>query len=70
MGRVVPISSCHHAAMRIDAAEGSLRGYPSDVGVGLVGASTESAFAAMMEWYAAERADDASSIEEDGDMLR
>jgi hypothetical protein len=56
-------------AMRIDDAETSLLGHLSSVGLGLDGVDAPAVMAAMMDWYAEERATDAAPIDEDGDML-
>jgi hypothetical protein len=55
--------------MRIADAEASFRGHLTNLGLRLDGEDVRTVFAAMADWYEQERAEDAASIEEDGDML-
>jgi hypothetical protein len=55
--------------MRIPDAEASFRGHLTNLGLRLDGKDVRMVFAAMADWYEQERAEDATSIEDDGDML-
>jgi hypothetical protein len=67
----VPVTTvvCHHRGMLVADAEKAYRAFLLARGAGADDVGAPDAVAAMIDWYAIERATDAASLEDDGDML-